>query len=299
MADPGPSLKALQAFTATVRSGSMTAASRELGTTQPAISQRIRHLEDALGVALFERAGQRLRPTADGESYYGEIAEALDHITASTLRLRMRARSRSRAVSIAVNFGFAHMWLLPRLARLESAFPGTGFEVLPVDRDDSREALGADISIRFGLLAQARESEWPLLREAVFPVCSPGFAARHGLESADVAAATARVPLLHMDRSDPRWLDWPQWCARAGAQVPASPPRFHYNNYPLLLHAAIEGQGLALGWCGLVDAAVEEGTLVALEPVVERPERGYILHTAYGDRALMRAIVDWFVREFA
>ncbi len=299
MEETSPSWKALQAFAATVRLGSMTAAGRELGTTQPAISQRIRHLEEVLGVALFERAGQRLRPTADGESYYGEVAAALDHITAATMRLRTRAQSRSRAVSIAVNFGFAHLWLLPRLARLESAFPGTGFEVLPVDRDDSREALTADISIRFGLFTQARETESSLLPEAVFPVCSPGFAARHNLEKGNVAGATARVPLLHMDSRDPRWLDWNQWCVRAGAAVPATPPRFHYNNYPLLLHAAIEGKGLALGWRGLIDGALEEGTLVALEPVVERPERGYILHTAYADRALTRAIVDWFRREFA
>lgn len=296
MTDMQPSLKSLLAFEATIRLGSMSAAGRELGATQPAISQRIRHLEDVLGVALFERSGQRLRPTADGHTYHEEIAPALERITAATRRAHSRARSRVQALVLAVHFGFAHLWLLPRLARLEGAFPGTGFEILPVDRDDSREAMAADIGIRFGLIEQVGEDEWPLLPEAVYPVCSPGFAHRHGL-SPDVPPAVDEVPLLHMDSRDPRWLDWAQWCRRAGLKEPGGPPRFHYNNYPLLLHAAIEGRGLALGWHGLVDTAIAEGTLVALAPVVRRPSRGYILRTAYGDRALLKAVVDWFRRE--
>ena len=300
MTAPEPSLKSLIAFEATVRLGSMSAAGRELGTTQPAVSQRIRYLEEALGIVLFERSRQRLRPTRDGQLYYDEIAEALRRVTGATQRLRSRANSRGHGLTIAAHFGFAHMWLLPRLQRLESAFPGTGFEVLPVNRTADEEAPAADVEIRFREFDAIGMHEWPLLAEAVFPVCSPGFAREHGLRSrSGVEPLAAGVPLLHMDSCDPRWLDWVQWCRLAGAQAPSRPARFHYRNYPLLLHAAIEGQGLALGWRGLVDGAIAEGTLVALGPVVERPDRGYILSTPYGDRALVRALVDWFLREFA
>ncbi len=297
MTGADPSLKSLMAFEATVRLGSMSAAGRELGTTQPAVSQRIRYLEEALGMALFERNGHRLRPTRDGRLYFDEIADALRRISGSTQRMRSRAQSRGHDLTVVAHFGFAHLWLLPRLQRLECAFPGTGFEVLPIDRNDGQETQGADFAIRFGDFDSARADEWPLLPEAVFPVCSPGFARDQGLDRGAVHTATAQVPLLHMDTRDPRWLDWGQWCTLAGASPPQAPPRFHYHNYPLLLHAAIEGQGLALGWRGLVDVALAEGTLVALEPEVKCPERGYILATPYGDRALVCAVLEWFLRE--
>ena len=110
-----PPLKCLTAFDATVRLESMTAAARELATSQPAISQRIRQLEDALGLPLFDRTQRRPRLTADGRSYHEEIAGALRRIHGATRRLQARASARNRELSIAVHFGFAHLWLLPRL----------------------------------------------------------------------------------------------------------------------------------------------------------------------------------------
>ena len=81
-------------------------------------------------------------------------------------------------------------------------------------------------------------------------------------------------------------------CARRGR-----PARFHYNNYPLLLNAAIEGNGIALGWHGLIGPLLEEGTLVGLSPVVERTGQGYLLGTPHEDSAVIASLVDWFVRE--
>lgn len=297
MSEEGPPLKCLTAFDATVRLESMTAAARELGTTQPAVSQRIRQLEEALGLPLFDRTQRRIRLTADGRSYHEEIAGALRRIRGATRRLRARASARSRELSIAVHFGFAHLWLLPRLPRLEAAFPGTEFEVLPVDQPWSGAMADADLTVRFGRFADRSVHERPLIAESVYPVCSPAFAAAHGLDGRIDDDAIAREALLHMDDRDPRWLDWPRWCQLAGLSVPPRAPRFHYNNYPLLLNAAIEGKGLALGWHGLIAPLLEEGTLVALSPAVERTGQGYLLGSPHEDSAVIAPIVDWFVRE--
>jgi DNA-binding transcriptional LysR family regulator len=297
--DLAPPLKCLAAFEATVRLQSMTAAARELGTTQPAVSQRIRQLEDMLGLPLFDRGGRRLQPTRDGLAYHEEVASALRRIRGATRRLRARANARGRELTIAVHFGFAHLWLLPRLARLEAAFPGTAFEVLPVDSAPREAAPGADLAVRFGTFAERGTHEHPLFPERVQPVCSPAFARRHALDGALGADAPTRLALLHMDDRDPRWLDWPRWSERAGLAIPPGAPRFRYNNYPLLLNAAIEGSGLALGWRGLVDTLVSEGTLVALGPTVERPERGYLLEAPDEHSAAVAPIVDWFLRECA
>lgn len=292
---PLPSLKAIAAFEAAARLGSMTAAAQELGTTQPAVSQRIRALEDAIGVPLFDRSTRRLRPTRSGQEYYDDTAAALRRIVGATRRLQSRAHALHRELMFAVHFGFAHRWLLPRMSRLESAFPGTQFEVIPVDRDDAPEMTAADLTIRFDRFDQRGEDEWPLFHESVFPVCSPGCALRHGLGEVVDGEALARVPLLHMDARNARWLDWGRWCQLAGLEAPAR-TRFHYNNYPLLLNAALESNGLALGWAGLVESMIEEGTLVRMGPVVERPGYGYILGARHPDRVIIAAVVDWFQR---
>lgn len=293
---PLPSLKSIAAFEATVRLGSMTAAARELGSTQPAVSQRIRALEDALGVPVFDRGARRLRPTRNGQEYYDDITTPLRRMVGATRRLQSRANARHRDLVLAVHFGFAHRWLLPRMGRLESAFPGTQFEVFPVDRDDAPEVTSADLTIRFDRFEDSGDNEWPLFHEAVFPVCSPQCAARHGLGQRIDSDALARVPLLHMDERSARWLDWSRWCQLAGLEPPERSNRFHYNNYPLVLNAAVEGNGLALGWSGLVESMIEEGTLVRMAPVIERRGYGYILGARHRNSAIIAAVVDWFRR---
>lgn len=176
--DALPSLKALIAFETTLRLGSLTAAARALGATQPAISQRIRGLEGQVGLVLFERSGAGLAPTREALRYYDEIAPALKRLTGATRELRARARSTRPRVLIAANFGFAHLWLLPRLARLEAAFPRVDIEVLAVDRDDQDHL--ADIAIHCDRESEPGDLFTP---EEVFPVCSPAFAAAHGLEA--------------------------------------------------------------------------------------------------------------------
>lgn len=296
---PLPSLKAMAAFEAVARLGSMTAAARELGSTQPAISQRIRALEEQLGLPLFERSTRTLRVTRDGEAFYEEIALPLRRIAGATRRLQSRARARHQELTIAAHFGFAHRWLLPRLARLESAFPGTRFEVFPADRDEAPEMAGADLAIRFGRFDDCRDHEWPLFAEVVYPVLSPSCRERHQLDGMVDAATLARVPLLHMDEHDRRWLSWHQWCERAGLESPVRSTRFNYNNYPLLLNAAVEGKGLALGWAGLVESMIDEGTLLRLGPTVERRDRGYILSARHPDSAITAPIIEWFRRNTA
>lgn len=59
-----PALKGLLAFEAVVRLGSMTSAAKELGTTQPAVSQQIRALEELVGGNLLDRSGTKLETTA-------------------------------------------------------------------------------------------------------------------------------------------------------------------------------------------------------------------------------------------
>lgn len=71
-------MRQLEAFVATARTGSFTAAARELGVGQPAVSQAVRRLEDRLGVVLFERTGRSVTPTAAAAGLLPRAKTALE-----------------------------------------------------------------------------------------------------------------------------------------------------------------------------------------------------------------------------
>ena len=72
------SLAQIRTFDSIVRLGSFHAAARELGLTQPSVSQRVRDLETALGTPLFIRNGPRVSLTAEGHALIDHARRLLD-----------------------------------------------------------------------------------------------------------------------------------------------------------------------------------------------------------------------------
>jgi DNA-binding transcriptional LysR family regulator len=287
-------MRSLIAFEATARLGSMTAAAEEERGTQPAVSQRIRTLEETLGLPLFDRQGGRLTLTAQGERFYQEIRHGLTDIRAACDRVVEASRNPSPSIVVAAGSGFTHLWLLPHVPALKRAFPDRTFRLLPVDRPDDPELQAADIAIRFGPHAP-REPARLVTSEAVFPVCTPEYADRHGLSEALASADLERVTLLHQDSRDPRWLNWAQWCRHAGLEPAPREDVFAYHNYALLLNAALAGEGVGLGWTPLVEDYLDSGQLIALGPRVTRRDHGYWLRTKHHRSAVIDPVGDWLI----
>lgn len=294
-----PSLQTLVAFEATVKTGSMTAAGRALNMTQSAVSQRIRLLEEHTGLVLFDRSSGRLQTTHVGEQLYADVRDILERLDTTLARYRDMADPGRKQVTIAANFGFAHLWLLPRMDALEAAFPLLDVQITAIDHDEPSATANADLAIRFGQAPQNDPQVVQLTHERVSLVCSPAFALQHGLSQNVRKTDLAQLPLLHMDQADPRWLDWQQWADRNHLDVKIKAPRIQYNNYPLLLAAAKEGQGLALGWAELTSTAVHQGSLVRIGPTVERLGFGYLCQTRYRDHGVIASVIDWLVQSLA
>ncbi|SAL83457.1 LysR family transcriptional regulator [Caballeronia terrestris] len=69
-------LKHIEAFRAVMVAGSMTAAAKELFTSQPNVSRLISQLERETGLLLFQRSGVRLIPTSEGNAFFREVERA-------------------------------------------------------------------------------------------------------------------------------------------------------------------------------------------------------------------------------
>ncbi|MFM0221954.1 choline sulfate utilization transcriptional regulator [Paraburkholderia dipogonis] len=291
-----PPMQALTVFESAARLASFTAAARELGSTQPAVSQRVVQLEEALGAPLFERGHRGVTLTADGERLFEAVRHALDTIRLATAEIR--ARHTRQTLTLSTDFGFATYWLMPRLSQFKALMPDVDVKIITSQNVFDPLHDKADIAIAFG----DEHADWTsrgvvkLFPERVTPVCSPAFLAAHPLLR--TPSELLNLPLLHLEPIQPaRWLSWADWFAAHELDAPAAHRGITFNSFTLVAHAAIMGQGVALGWAPLVGELLATGQLVELfdPPVIT--ERGYLLVTQRAATPVVGAFRHWLLGE--
>lgn len=289
-----PSVNALVAFEAAGRHRSFSRAAEELHVSQAAVSRQIRHLEEQLDTALFERLHRSVRLTAAGERLHSAVGYGFDGIGDAIARIE-RERQVDH-VGIAANNAVAFYWLRPRIAAYRQEDPSLEPAVYAADAEPGFDTEGIDIAIRYG------DGEWPdaqselLFHETIFPVCAPDYL--HSGPSLRSPADLLDANLLYMDPQGPDWVTWNEWLRAQDEEITTRlPPGPMFNSYPVLLQAAIDGQGVALGTARLLDAVLEDGTLV--RPLAEEYHTGRGYYLALPARRpvspRVTALYDWLL----
>jgi LysR family glycine cleavage system transcriptional activator len=290
-----PYLNALAVFEVAARTSNFTAAARELGIAQSAVSRHVANLERYFGLDLFVRSGTRLAVTAEGRSLADAVGTGLGHVRSVLNDLR-RARA-SAVITIACSYDVAYLWLMPRFGALRAEAPDSEIRLITATDYSVFEDASIDLSIRFGHV-----TDWPdtiavkLFDEEVFPVCSPAFLAAHPELKDGDPRRLAALPLLHLDHKDTlRGVRWRQWFARAGLPVPPAKAARSFPNYAGSLFEAISGGGIALGWTHLLGDFMERGLLVRASPLAVETDWGrFAVH-----RAGLDSVVDRIARYLA
>jgi len=137
-----------RSFRAVLRTGSLSAAARSLGLTQPTLGRHIAELEARLGVALFTRAPDGLRPTATAAEL-GPEAEAMAATAASLLRLASgEAEGERGTVRLAASEMVGAEVLPPILGAFRAAHPGVTTELVLSNITEDLLRRQADIAVR-------------------------------------------------------------------------------------------------------------------------------------------------------
>ncbi len=138
----------IRAFLATAEAGSLSAAARALGLTQPTLGRQVAALEDRLGIALFERAGRGLTLTPSG-------LDLLDHVRAMGAAARDFARAASGhsesltgQVTITASEVYAVHLLPPVVARLRAEAPDLTIRIVATAEVRDLRRHEADIAVR-------------------------------------------------------------------------------------------------------------------------------------------------------
>ncbi len=143
-----------RAFLVTAEEGSLSAAARALGMTQPTLSRQVDALEAELSLVLFERAGRGLILTPCG-------LELLDHVRGmgeAALRVSRAASGQSQSIEgsirIAASEAYSAYLLPPIVQKLRREYPGITVEIVASNAQSDLLRREADIAIRNGVSTQ-------------------------------------------------------------------------------------------------------------------------------------------------
>ncbi len=292
---PLPPLECLRFFEAAARRESFAKAAEELNVSGSAVAYRIKVLEEHLDGALFERWHRGVRLNGRGKAYLKDVQRILADIQDVTERRRGETGTqRLKLVSVEA---VAEKWLMPRLASFQMSHPGVFIELETNHRGVDPARRDFDMWIAYiGETAAPRPEglfEETLYEEDLFPVCSPILIEALGRPSDPVDLHD--WPLLY----DLGWdTDWPYWFACQDQPSPVLSRASGFRLYSMVVAAAVEGMGAAIGHSKVIARETERGDLVPLfDRQVEAPVRCCLITTADSRRNPgVQAFREWILK---
>jgi LysR family transcriptional regulator, glycine cleavage system transcriptional activator len=266
-------LNTLTAFRAVAESQNLRAASEVLNLTHSAVSQQIRGLEAQLGFALFERRGRRVVLNPAGEALLRSVQIALSQLDDGVQAAAAAASGAAQRIRVTSLPSFAQRWLLPRMGRWRDRHPGLALEI-----DASHQLVDLQ---REGFHAALRQGRGPwagleseLLFDTPVPLIVVGSRSVARRLLGAQPEAFAREPLL--GDVEP----WERWFAAAGLRTHVRPVAI-FNDAGLMLQAAEQNLGLAIGRELLAADALFDGRLVRLSDLSIAYEHAHPYHFVY------------------
>ena len=290
-------LNALRAFDAAARHLSFKQAADELSVTPAAVSQQIRHLEDVLGVELFKRTNRSLILTPPAQLALADLNQGFEALEASVRAVQ--SAQEDHIIRVSVSPSLASKWLVPRLANYYELHPDAIVKVSASMTLTDFRSEDVDLAVRYG------SGKYPglfceeLMRETVFPVCSPNHCTNDkGLcAPEDLVNAT----LIHDDSfiEDDSAPSWSMWLKAAGLGDLEGHRALHFNTHSLAIEAAVAGRGVVLARSTIAGADLKAGRLI--KPFGEEVPVDFAHYIVCPEENLklkrVQAFIDWLKSE--
>jgi LysR family glycine cleavage system transcriptional activator len=254
-----PPLRAIQAFEAFGRHGSVNATANELGVTSGAVSQQIKRAEEALGLRLLERRGKNLALTSWGQSYHAQITVAFDQLRdAQDEVARMRAQG---SLIVSCLPSLASKWVGPQLFDWQAKHSAAHVRLVGTGTEPRRGEEPVDFRISYGDQVRSFEHYVELFTDWVVPACSPRFLESCKLtEAADIL--TQSLLGIEWDASYRQPPSWVEWAASIGSPPPKTPRDLRFSISSAAIDAAINGRGFVLAQLAMIGDDLDAGRLV-------------------------------------
>ena len=282
-------LNPLRSFAVASRHKTFTAAAKELGVSQVAISRQISILEDFLDVSLFERGVRSAKLTEVGRAFGLEISGLFDDLERATQR--MISHETEGTVNLRVHPTVAHHWLMPKLLDFTRRHPDirVRFDTRVEPLDFRGTHLDVALQLGNGDWRDARTRK--LWDEEVDVVCNQTYLdSIGGLERAE---DVSKGELLH---SRYRRRAWEFWARAVNVDMDFNTGT-DFETSLLTLSAAQQGFGLAIGQLALLDGEIAEGRLVRpLNRAIPTGAAFYVIWpTTVSVSVKTKRFIDWLL----
>ncbi|WP_299899487.1 LysR family transcriptional regulator [uncultured Ruegeria sp.] len=272
-----PPLDWLRVFEAAGRLGGFSAAAKEFGLTQAAVSQRIGNLEAWLGRSLFVREARGVSLTVEGESYLPLVQDSLRALERNTEDLFGKSPRELRVAGLSSSI---HALVLPALTRFQEVQPKVRVMTDSVARRSSLDEERTWLQIRYGRGLWAGRDSGLIAHEVLAPLAAPGV---------DWGA-----PLIDLRGERPGWREWSQ----KNGQQDLPPSKISFDSMEHAISAARRGMGVVLGSVPLASADLQEGRLRRLDLPELHTRDGYWLTWPEGraKSKKQRALIEDFLK---
>lgn len=262
----------IRAFEAAGRLGNFTAAARETGLTQAAISQRINKLEQRIGASLFERKARGVDLTVAGEAWLPYVSRAFFALDISAREL---FSSQRQTITISASSSIIDLWISPRLPvllRREAA----NFSLKTLVLNPKSPVRPNELSVLYGHGQWNNTLKTELYREQLSPLASPSLIQ----QSRDWQS----LPRISLTGPRKNWRDW----AETNGGQESQAPTLRFDSFASALAAAKAGLGVLLASLPLCQHEIKSGELVRLSNKVLSSNSSYWLLAHETDISLDR-----------
>lgn len=257
-------LNAIRAIEIVARRGALAPAAEELGVTPGAVSQHLKRAEERLGIELFERTPQGLRPSPALKQVLPLLGQGFATLAEAMGALR---GSDEHVLTVTMGSVFASRWLIWRIAKFTALYPDIEVRLVVTGTMIDLRHSDIDCGIRFG------RGDWPGVTAELVggtsyaPVVAPELAQR-----LRTPADLADVPII-IDRVG--MLPWDDWFRAVGIDDPPVPHGPTLDDPALAFDAAISGQGALLTVDLMAADAISDGRLVRPFDISVESQLGY------------------------
>jgi len=285
----------MRTFVRTLELGSLSAAARELGTTQPTVSKLLAQLEQHLSVRLFQRSTTGLSPTEQGRQFYLDAKLLLDGFDAAVGTVQGMGGQVSGLLRINAPVGLGQLRINAIVGRFLAAHPAVEIELVLDDRYIDLVAEGVDIAFRLGGPLPPDVTGRHLATIPRFLAASPAYLQQRG------------VPEQPADLTDHNfvrfaWTPGTTIDLHRGEQTIQVPVRSRYrvNNALAIREALVLDSGIAICPDWLIHDLLSSRALVQVLPGwMARSQDLYVLTPSRRYQPLrLKTFIDFTVEQF-